>query len=203
VSRWSSGPGIWSQRHDDPGWSQGIPPDGATLAGGHTHSVGPPMLRDLEDASRHGSVLLCERNIPPVGDGTMHRRSFITGGAALVATAMPRVAMAQRSGWVLLGSRPVNWAAGRDSIMVHSGMPIRDLSFRTRGGELFITSVAVSFSGGAHERVPLNARVRPNTRSNVVRLREPRSDIHRIDYSFRRAMRAPPPGTRVEVFGRR
>lgn len=83
---------------------------------------------------------------------------------------------------MLLGSSPVNWEAGRGSIRVHGGAPIRDLSFRTRGGELFITSVAVSFRGGASEREPLNARVRPNTRSNVVRLREARSDIERIEY---------------------
>jgi hypothetical protein len=132
----------------------------------------------------------------------MDRRSFIAGGAALWA-AMPQLATAQ-AGWVRLGSRTVNWASGRDSITVRAAGPIGALSFRTRGGEIFITSVEVLFSRGRQERIPVNMRVRSNVRSNIVRLRTPSSDIRRIDFRFRRvsaggSMRT----TTLEVFGRR
>lgn len=132
----------------------------------------------------------------------MDRRSFIAGGAALWALA-PQLATAQ-PGWVLLGSRSVNWASGRDSIMVRNVGPVSALSFRTRGGEIFITSVDVVLGGGRQERIPVNMRVRPGSRSNFVRLRAPSPNIRHIDFRFRRvAPRGSTRPTTVEVFGRR
>lgn len=132
----------------------------------------------------------------------MDRRSFIAGGAAFWA-ATPHLAAAQ-AGWILLGSRTVNWAAGGDRISVRTAGPISALSFRTRGGELFITNVEVSFSKGGQERIPVNMRIRPNVRSNVVRLRNTSRDLRRIDFRYRRvSSRGATTRTTVEVFGRR
>jgi hypothetical protein len=132
----------------------------------------------------------------------MDRRGFIAGGAAFWAL-MPQLATAQ-AGWVLLGSQTVNWTSGRDSIMVRRAGPVGALSFRTRGGEIFITNVEVAFSRGSLERIPVNMRVRSSVRSKSVWLRTPRSDIRRIDFRFRRATpRGSTRRTTVEVFGRR
>jgi hypothetical protein len=136
------------------------------------------------------------------GDEAMDRRSFIAGGAALWA-ATPQLAEAQ-AGWVLLGSRTVNWAAGGDSITVRAGGPVSALSFRTRGGEIFITNVEVSFNRGGQERIPVNMRIRPNMRSNVVRLQSSNREIRRIHFRYRRVnTRGPAMRTTIEVFGRR
>jgi hypothetical protein len=131
------------------------------------------------------------------------RRGFIAGGVALLA-AMPRFAVAQ-AGWMLLGSRTVNWTSGRDSIMVARARgPLSALSFRARGGEIFINSIEVSFAGGGRERLPMNMPLRPNLRSNAIRLRGPARDIRRVDFRFRRATpRGTTRRTVVELFGRR
>jgi hypothetical protein len=135
------------------------------------------------------------------GDETMDRRSLIAGGVAFWAT-MPQLAVAQ-AGWVLLGSRTVNWASGGDRIMVRAAGPVSALSFRTRGGEIFITTVEVSFSRGGQQRIPVNMRIRPNLRSNTVRLSGPR-ELRRIDFRYRRVnTRGATVATTVEVFGRR
>jgi hypothetical protein len=131
------------------------------------------------------------------------RRHFIAGGVALWAAA-PQLAVAQ-AGWTLLGSRTVNWASGRDSIMVsRSRSPFSALSFRARGSEIFLTSVEVSFAQGGRERLPVNMRLRSNLPSNSIRLSGPAREIRRVDFRFRRAT----PGgtsrrTTVQLFGRR
>jgi hypothetical protein len=129
------------------------------------------------------------------------RRSFIAAVALWAAT--PRLAAAQ--GWVLLGSRTINWASGRDSIMAsRAWRPVSMLSFRTRGGEIFLTNVEVSFTTGGRERIPVHMWARQNLRSNPIRLRNLNRDIRRIDFSYRRV--APGRGamrTTLDVFGRR
>lgn len=135
----------------------------------------------------------------------MDRRNFVVGGVALFAAA-PQLADAQGAGWTLLGSRTVNWASSRDSILVRSIGPMSALSFRTHGGELFITEVELFFSRGgpAPRRMPVSLRVRPNRRSSPVFLRGDGRDIRRIDFRYRRVnARGATRRTTVEVFGRR
>ena len=134
----------------------------------------------------------------------MDRRNFIVGGVALCAAA-PQLASAQGAGWTLLGSRTVNWTTNRDSILVRAAGPISALSFRTRGGELFITDIEVFFGrGGAPSRIPVNTRVQPNRRSNPIWVRGSNRDIRRIDFRYRRVnSRGGTRRTTVEVFGRR
>jgi hypothetical protein len=130
------------------------------------------------------------------------RRNFIAGGAAL--WAMPGLAAAQ-PGWIRLGSRTINWAGGRNSIVVaRNAGPISALAFRARGGDIFITNVEVSFVNGGRDRLPVNTRLRPNLLSSAVMLRGFNRDIRRIDFAFRRVARGGPTRiTTVEVFGRR
>lgn len=129
----------------------------------------------------------------------MDRRHFIAGGMAFWAAA-PGLAVAQ-PGWMLLGSRSVNWAGGRDSIMVARRGPISALSFISRGGEIFLTRVEVTFGRGRVQRMPVNMRLRPNLRSPIVRLRST-SDIRHVDFWYRRPS-GRPPRTILDVFGRR
>jgi hypothetical protein len=132
----------------------------------------------------------------------MDRRTLVAGIALWAAT--PQFVAAQ-AGWVFLGRRTVNWASGRDSIMLTpTSGPLSALSFQTRGGELLLTSIEISSGRGGRERIPVNMRLRPNVRSNMVRLRNPTSNIRRIDFMYRRVNRtgANRPTT-IEVFGRR
>jgi hypothetical protein len=132
----------------------------------------------------------------------MDRRTFVAGIVLWAAT--PQLVAAQ-AGWVLLGSRTVNWTTGRSSITATRAWgPIGSLSFRVRGGEIFIRDAEVSFVGGGRERIPVNMRLRQNMRSHTVRLRNRNREIRRIDFAFRRV--SPGGGARrttVEVFGRR
>jgi hypothetical protein len=132
----------------------------------------------------------------------MDRRTLIAGIALWAAT--PQFVAAQ-PGWILLGSRTVNWASGRDSIMVAGRPgPLSALSFGVRRGEIFIRNVDVVFARGGRQSIPVNARVRSNMGSTSVRLRGSPSDIRRIDFSFRRVSPGSSAGrTTVEVFGRR
>jgi hypothetical protein len=131
------------------------------------------------------------------------RRRFIAGGVAFWA-AMPGLAVAQ-AGWILLGSRTVNWASGRDSIMVARARgPLSALSFRARGGEIFMKNVEVSFVSGGRERLPMNTRLHSNLRSGAISLRGPARDIRRVDFRYRRVTpRGATRRTVVELFGRR
>jgi hypothetical protein len=106
---------------------------------------------------------------------------------------------------MLLGSRTVNWASGSDSINVRAVGPISGLSFRTRGGGIFITSVEVSFSrGGGRERIPVNMQIQPGRRSSTVWLRSRNRDLRRIDFRYRRVSSRGGGGrTTIEIFGRR
>jgi hypothetical protein len=82
--------------------------------------------------------------------------------------------------------------------------PLTALSFRARGGEIFITSAEVSFAQGGRERLPVNARLRSNMLSTPIRLRTPASDIRRVDFRFHRvAAGGTSRRTVVELFGRR
>jgi hypothetical protein len=128
------------------------------------------------------------------------RRSFIA--AVALWSAMPRLAAAQ--GWILLGSRTVSRPTGRDSIMTsRAWRPVSALSFRARGGDIFITDVEVSYARGGREIIPMNARLRGNMRSNPVRLRNFNREIRRIDFSWRRVTpRGAPVRTTLDVFGR-
>jgi hypothetical protein len=119
----------------------------------------------------------------------------------LLASA-PHLARAQ-AGWVLLGTRMISWTSSRDSInATRSFGPISAISFRTRGGELFLTNIEVSFSRGGRERIPTNTRVRSNMRSNTIRLRT-RGDIRRVDFSYRRVSAGGTQRTTLELLGRR
>jgi hypothetical protein len=117
--------------------------------------------------------------------------------------AAPRLAAAQ-AGWILLGSRTINWTSGRDTMLVPRGRAVSSLALRTRGGEIFITNLELAFAQGGRERVPMNMRVRADRLSMPVRLRNRNSDIRRIEFWYRRAS----PGgsirrTSLEIFGRR
>jgi hypothetical protein len=132
----------------------------------------------------------------------MDRRSFIAAGLASWAVAPP-LATAQ-GGWVLMGSRMISWTSSRDSIMVtRTWGPINALSFRTRGGELFLTNIEVSFTRGGRDRIPMNMRVRPNVRSNTIRLRNRNGDVRRVDFTYRRVNGGGSMRTTLELFGRR
>jgi hypothetical protein len=132
----------------------------------------------------------------------MDRRAFLAGSLAAVAAA-PGIAVAQ-AGWVLLGTRNINWGMSRDTFVVTRNRdPVQAISFRTRGGEVFITDVEVFFVGGGRpERIPTRSRIRPNSRSNSIRLRTTDRAISRVDFHYNKRFWGRRASTALELHGR-
>lgn len=129
----------------------------------------------------------------------MDRRAFLA--ASLAAVAAPGLAIAQ-PGWVLLGTLNVNWGRNRDSFWVtRNRSPMDSISFRTRTGEVFITNVEVFFVRGMSERIPTRSRIRPQSRSNAIRLRNNTRAISRVDFNYSKP-RSSRISTRLELYGR-
>ena len=131
------------------------------------------------------------------------RRLWIAGALAcgLLATG-PATAEERYGRWEMLGSREVALSRDRDTIRVgrYEG-DFRRIRLVVRRNAVYISHMAVIYSNGGYDNIPISALIGRDGSSRIIDLRGGQRHISRVDLTYR-SVRGDRRKARVEVWAR-
>ena len=131
----------------------------------------------------------------------MERRTFISGAAALAATAA-LTAPAQAATWVFLGKRQVNGGVDVDQIDVGRAAGVFDaIRLKVTGNDLMIYDLDVRYGNGRNDDIAVRLLIPQGGQTRVIDLRANNRFIRYVRFTYGKFANGRG-ATYVELYGR-